>query len=128
MTLLLDQEVRERVPLAADERGVVRISGTRVPLEVIVDAFIQGDSAEEIAAAYSSLTLPDVDAVLTYYLRHSDAVDQYVKARRPGWTWSVGQVLPFARRLCTSKSLEFPTSSRVSRCPPRNPRGGGREG
>jgi uncharacterized protein (DUF433 family) len=82
MTLLLDRDVRERVPLIADQGGVVRISGTRVPLEVIVDAFNQGDSAEEIAAAYSSLPLPDVYAILTYYLRHRDAVDQYVKARR----------------------------------------------
>jgi uncharacterized protein (DUF433 family) len=70
------------VPLITDEPGNVRISGTRVPLEVVVDAFNQGDSAEEIAAAYSSLTLPDVYAVLTYYLRHRDAVDQYVKTRR----------------------------------------------
>ncbi len=82
MTLLLDREVRERVPLATDEHGVVRISGTRVPLEIVVDAFNQGDGAEEIAAAYSSLALPDVYAVLTYYLRHRDVVDEYVKARR----------------------------------------------
>ena len=82
MTLLLDREVRERVPLVADERGMVRVSGTRVPLEIVVDAFNQGDSAEEIAAAYSSLALPDVYAVLTYYLRHRDAVDAYVNARR----------------------------------------------
>jgi len=82
MTLLLDHEVSERVPLVTNESGVACISGTRVPLEVVVDAFNQGDSAEEIAAAYSSLALPDVYAVLTYYLRHRDVVDHYVRTRR----------------------------------------------
>ena len=82
MALALDREVRERVPLTADERGVVRVSGTRVPLETVVEAFQHGDSAEEIAAAYPSLALADVYAVLTYCLRNRAEVDRYVAARR----------------------------------------------
>lgn len=82
MALLLDPEVREHIPLATGEGGAVRVGGTRVPLETVIDAFRQGDSAEEIAAAFSVLALADVYAVLTYYLRHRAAVDQYVEERR----------------------------------------------
>jgi uncharacterized protein (DUF433 family) len=82
MALALEQHAVEPVPLTVAEGGAVRISGTRVPLEVVVEAFQQGDSAEEIASAYSSLSLADVYAVLAYYLRHREAVEQYVAQRR----------------------------------------------
>ena len=82
MALTLDTELRERVPLAMDARGAIRVGGTRVPLEIVVEAFRQGDSAEEIAAAYPAVALDDVYAVLTYYLRHREDVDRYVAERR----------------------------------------------
>jgi uncharacterized protein (DUF433 family) len=82
MALVLEPELSERVPLTADERGVVYIGGTRAALEIAVEAYRQGDTAEEIATAYSSLNLADVHAVITYYLRHKEAVEQYVEERR----------------------------------------------
>ncbi|HSH80758.1 MAG TPA: DUF433 domain-containing protein [Herpetosiphonaceae bacterium] len=37
------------IPLTTSPDGVVRITGTRVPLETVVRAFLQGATPEEIA-------------------------------------------------------------------------------
>jgi uncharacterized protein (DUF433 family) len=70
----------EQVPLDTDAHGVVRLAGTRVTLEIIVDAFNAGASPEEIVLSYPSLQLADVYAVIAYYLRHKAEVDSYLEA------------------------------------------------
>lgn len=67
-----------QVPLAQDEHGVIRVSGTRIPLETLIFAFKQGDTAEEIAQKYPILNLTDIYAVITYFLGHQELVDQYM--------------------------------------------------
>ncbi len=67
------------VPLWRDERGKIRIVGTRVLLELIIHAFEQGETAEEIIDSYPTLKLADLYAVLAYYLTHRAEVDAYVR-------------------------------------------------
>lgn len=69
------------VPLITTPEGVVRISGTRVPLETVVRAFRQGATPEEIVQDFPTLSLAHVYAVLAYYLTHREAVDTYVAER-----------------------------------------------
>lgn len=69
--------VIERVPIHTDAQGVVRVAGTRVTLETVVDAFETGATAEEIAQQYPTVPLVDVYSVITYYLRHKPDVDAY---------------------------------------------------
>jgi uncharacterized protein (DUF433 family) len=69
--------VLERVPIHTDAEGVVRVAGTRVTLESVVDAFETGATAEEIAQQYPTVPLVDVYSVITYYLRHKPDVDAY---------------------------------------------------
>ena len=64
----------QKVPLSSDPNGAFFVTGTRVSLHSVVGMFEEGASAEEIAHEYDSLELPDVYAVLTYYLRNKDAV------------------------------------------------------
>jgi hypothetical protein len=45
-------------PLTTEPDGVVRVTGTRVPLETIVTAFDAGVTAEEIARQYASVAYP----------------------------------------------------------------------
>jgi uncharacterized protein (DUF433 family)/flavin-binding protein dodecin len=73
--------VTERVPLYADEDGVVRVGGTRVTLDSVVAAFRLGETAEGIVESYPALRLADVYQVLGYYLLHRDAVDAYIAGR-----------------------------------------------
>lgn len=71
----------EPLPLKTDQDGVVRVGGTRVPLDTVVYAFKEGASAEEIALRYPTLELADVYAAITYYLNHRPAVESYLRER-----------------------------------------------
>ena len=74
--------ISEPVPLKADAAGVVRVGGTRVPLDSVIFAFNQGTTAEEIVQQYPSLDLADVYAVISYYLRRRDEVEAYLCQRQ----------------------------------------------
>lgn len=69
-------------PLRTDADGVVRIGGTRVPLETVVSAFDRGAAAEEIVMRFPTLDLSDVYATITYILQHRAEVDEYMAGRR----------------------------------------------
>lgn len=62
--------------------GVCVVAGTRVSLDSIVYAFLEGHSAEAIAQAFPVLTLEQVYGAITYYLAHRDDVDRYLEGRR----------------------------------------------
>ncbi len=52
-----------------------RIAGTRVSLDSIVYAFLDGQPAEAIAQAFPVLRLEEVYGAIAYYLAHRDEVD-----------------------------------------------------
>ena len=72
----------EEVPLHCVELGSVRVKGTRVSLDTIVEAFQCGATAEEIADQYPAVSLPDIYAVIAYYLRHQSEVNAYIEEGR----------------------------------------------
>jgi uncharacterized protein (DUF433 family) len=72
----------EPIPLSTTVEGAIRIDGTRVTLDTVIDTFLTGASPEEIAQDFPVLRLDDVYAVLTYYLRHREEVDAYLRERR----------------------------------------------
>ena len=79
MSLVIEPQ---HVPLSTDRDGVIRVAGTRVTLDTLIDAFEDGASAEEIAFRYPSLSLPDIYAAITYYLKSRAAVESYLSERR----------------------------------------------
>jgi uncharacterized protein (DUF433 family) len=72
----------DSIPLTTDARGVVRISKTRVTLDTVVTAFLEGATAEEIKEQYPSLQLSDIYSAIGYYLRHQAEVDVYLRERQ----------------------------------------------
>ena len=68
----------EPLALTTDAGGAVRVGGTRVTLDTVVEAFSEGLAAEEIAQQYPVLKLADVYAVVGYYLRHREYVQEYL--------------------------------------------------
>jgi uncharacterized protein (DUF433 family) len=68
----------EKVPIKADQDGVIRVSGTRVPLETVIRAFLNGAMPEQIVMSYDSLPLADVYQVIAYYLKNKEKVDAYL--------------------------------------------------
>lgn len=69
------------IPLKVDKDGVIRVSKTRVTLDTIVAAFLEGLTAEEIAVQYPVVPLADVYSVIGYYLRQKSRVQEYLKRR-----------------------------------------------
>lgn len=74
--------VADPPPLTLTPEGVIRVGGTRVPLDTVVAAFLQGSSAETIHDQYPSLELADIYHVIAHYLRHRAEVDAYLDRRR----------------------------------------------
>jgi uncharacterized protein (DUF433 family) len=72
----------EPIPLKTDPNGVIRIGKTRVTLDTVVTAFLEGATAEEIAEQYPSLQLADIYSAIGYYLRHQAEVDAYLLERQ----------------------------------------------
>lgn len=70
------------VPLQKDADGVIRVGGTRVTLDTVIAAFLEGATAEEIVQQYPSLALADVYAVISYYLQNQAEVEAYLQQRR----------------------------------------------
>jgi uncharacterized protein (DUF433 family) len=79
---LLETLVAEPAPIRRDDDGVARVGGTRVRLDSVLGAFKNGSAAEEIMLKYPSLSLTDIYAVITYYLWHREAVDEYLEERK----------------------------------------------
>ena len=72
----------EAPPLRQGDHGVVYVGQTRVPIDTVIEAFIDGDSAETIVDCYDVLTLSEVYATVAFYLAHRNEVDSYLKDRR----------------------------------------------
>lgn len=70
------------LPLREDADGVLRIGATRVTMDVVVEAFDEGATPEEIAHQYSALHLADLYAVIAHVLRHRPEIDAYLDRRR----------------------------------------------
>ena len=82
MSLAIEQP--QPVPLDADRDGIIRVRGTRVTLDSVVEAFRRGATAEEITQQYPTLPLADVYLVLGYVLRHGEEVAAYLAERATG--------------------------------------------
>ena len=60
----------------------IRIKGTRVSIEIVIEKFLEGANPEEIQRHHPHLTLKQIYATITYYLFNQERVDAYIKAGR----------------------------------------------
>ena len=70
------------LPLRVDETGTIRVGSSRVTLDVLLADYRSGMTAEEIVNELDTLNLADVHFAISYYLRHRDEVDEYLRVRR----------------------------------------------
>lgn len=68
----------EPVRLVRDQAGRLMAPGTRISLDVLVADFKRGRTPETIHDSYETVSLADVYAIFTYYLRHRAEVDAYL--------------------------------------------------
>jgi uncharacterized protein (DUF433 family) len=76
-----EAEKAEKIPLQKDAHGAIRVGGTGVTLDVVIEAYDQGATPEQIVQKFGELRLDDIYAVLTYYLRHTEDVRAYLAER-----------------------------------------------
>lgn len=67
------------VPLTELDNGVLRVTGTRIPLERVVEHYKAGQTPEQIVHAFDSLRLADVYTLIGYYLDHTEQVEEYLR-------------------------------------------------
>ena len=76
---MTDAPITEVIPIYTDANGRMRVSSTRVLLDLIVYAYHQGETPEHIVQMYTTLTLDQVYLAIGYYLRHREQVDAYIQ-------------------------------------------------
>jgi uncharacterized protein (DUF433 family) len=59
--------------------GGYQIAGTRVSLDSVVYAFLDGLSPESTAESFDTLTLEEVYGTLAFYLGHRQEIDAYLR-------------------------------------------------
>ena len=64
--------------LTRTSEGVLRITGTRIDLDSVIQAFRDGATPEEMCQDFPSLPLAQVYSLLAFYLNQQDAVDAYL--------------------------------------------------
>ena len=57
---------------------VIRLRGHRIGLEHVIEAYKEGETPEQIAAYYKSLSLEHIYTVIAYYLHNRDDVEAYL--------------------------------------------------
>lgn len=69
------------IPLQTDEHGTIRVSGTRVTLDTLINYYKQGESPADLHEGVPIVPLADIHAVIAYYLRNQAEVDAYVQVQ-----------------------------------------------
>jgi uncharacterized protein (DUF433 family) len=60
----------------------IRLKGTRIGIETILENFLNGSDPEEIAIRYTNLSLEQVYATVTYYIHNRQKINAYLQAWR----------------------------------------------
>lgn len=86
----------------------IRIKGTRVGIETVLDEYLNAMSPEEIAVRYPTLTLEQVYATITFYLHNQREIEQYLERWRryaeQSWQQQQQNPSPAIQRLRALKS------------------------
>jgi uncharacterized protein (DUF433 family) len=68
-----------------ESNGALRISDTRVSLDSIVYAYLDGASTECIHEQYPAVSLEEIHGALAFYLANRKEVDEYLKRQEKLW-------------------------------------------
>jgi uncharacterized protein (DUF433 family) len=75
-------DVSQHVPLTQWADGTIRMTGTRITLDVIVNQFKLGATAEQRFDSFPAASLKDIYGTLYYYLEHTEAVEAYMREQQ----------------------------------------------
>lgn len=67
--------------IRVEDRGTWRVGDSQVLVDVVIEAFDNGATPEEIVSNHPTASLGDVYCVIAFYLRHRDVVQEYLDER-----------------------------------------------
>jgi uncharacterized protein (DUF433 family) len=70
------------VPIRIDQHGTARVGKTRVTLDLVIEAYKNKSTPEEIVEYFPSLELKDVYGAITYYLYNQEEVEAYLAEQK----------------------------------------------
>ena len=79
--------------------GSIRVGDTRVLMELVVSAFNEGRTPEEIVISYPTLKLAEAYNAIAYYLENRDQIDAY-------WTLAFFDFLSGRVAACCDPTLD----------------------
>ena len=100
--------------------GAYRITGTRVSLDSVVYAFLNGSSPESIVDSFPALTLEQVYGAITYYLAHQAEVDAYLQQGKADFA-ALRERLKGPNLLLHQKLLAFRQHKHATKSTPAQP-------
>lgn len=73
-------DTTQTVPLEKWDDGTIRVGGTRLLIDMVVDSHNRGACPEEIYEAFPSkyYSIADIYSVIAYYLSHKSDVDKHL--------------------------------------------------
>ena len=69
------------VPLATDADGTVRVRGSRLVFDLIVRAYWNGATPEDMARIYETLDPADAYLIVGFYLKNRPMCDEFLRER-----------------------------------------------
>jgi uncharacterized protein (DUF433 family) len=66
-----------------EEPEIISIKGHRLGIEHVLEQYLAGYSAEQIAQEFPGLTLEQIHATIAYYLHNQANVNSYIEQSRP---------------------------------------------
>lgn len=71
----------DSVPLTQWDDGSIRVIGSRVTLDVLVHRFQMGDTFEELHEGFPSVSLEQINAIISWYLDDNAEAAEYIRER-----------------------------------------------
>jgi uncharacterized protein (DUF433 family) len=65
-------------PLYQDDRGAIRVIGSRITLDTLVHKYQIGDTPDDLHEGFPTLSLTQIKGVIAWYLNHTAEADEYL--------------------------------------------------
>ena len=77
-------QTEQKVPLTLWQDGTIRVKGTRLLIDMVINAHNRGECPEEIFESFPSdiYTVADIYLVIAHYLNNKSKFDKYLAKRR----------------------------------------------
>jgi len=67
------------IPLRRDDAGTIRVTGSRVTIDILVARYWQGHTFEEIHEGFPSVSVEAIQKIINWYLANRSEVDEYLR-------------------------------------------------